>query len=95
MTGTYCGGRSPDDHTLSWLTLKELLDYDYDQLFWDRRVKKQTPNGGLKYAASAVIGEGRHLSVREFLGESIFFERLETLKGLGEPEDVRIIFWFF
>ena len=85
----------PDGHALSWLTLKELLDFDYDQIFWDRRVKKQRPNGGWNYAARAESGEGRHLSVREFLGESIFFERLETLKALGEPEDVRIIFWFF
>ena len=85
----------PDGHALSWLTLKELLDFDYDQIFWDRRVRKQLPYSKWHGAARAENGEGRYLSIREFLGESHFFDVLETLKGLGAPENVRIIFWFF
>jgi hypothetical protein len=32
-------------------------------------------------------------TVREFLGQS-FFNELQILSTLGEPEDVRIVFWF-
>lgn len=87
---------SPDDvdyaldagHSHSWLMLAELLAYDYDQVFWDRRVTRDG-NG----AALAEEGEGEHLTLRAFLGEW-FFETLAALGKLGAPEDVRIVFWF-
>jgi hypothetical protein len=75
-------------HSASWLTLAELLAYDYDQVFWDRRVTKDG-NG----AALAEGGEGEHLSLREFLGQG-YFDRLDLLAALGRPEDVRVAFWF-
>src|SRR5690349_22470025 len=40
-------------HNASWLTLAELLAYDYDQVFWDRRVTKALPSGVLDGAALA------------------------------------------
>ena len=73
-----------DAHSASWLTLAELLAYDYDQTFWDRRI-----NG----RALAEEGEGVHLPLREFLGEG-FFGYLDGLRRLGDPENVRIVFWF-
>lgn len=77
-----------DGYSASWLSLKELLEYDYDQVFWDRRVTKGTSG-----AALAEEGEGRHLPIREFLG-GFFFKEVERLKEYGEPEDVRVVFWF-
>jgi hypothetical protein len=77
-----------DCHSTSWLTLAELLAYDYDQVFWDRRVTK-----GNNGAALADEGEGRHLPLREFLGPW-YFGQLDELTRLGDPSSVRIVFWF-
>lgn len=77
-----------DGHSASWLTVAELTAFDYDQVFWDRRVTKNG-NG----AALADEGEGEHLTVREFLGTG-FFHDLDQLATLGAPEDVRVVFWF-
>lgn len=86
-----------DYHSLSWLSLKELLDFDYEQTFWDRRISRTTimPNGGklIDGAALAEEGEGQTITYREHLGEG-FFKDLDVLKTLGQPEDVRVVFWF-
>lgn len=86
-----------DYHSKSWLTLKELLDFDYEKTFWDRRISRTTHNefGGsfTDGAALANEGEGKTITYRDHLGES-FFKDLETLKTFGNPEDVRIIFYF-
>jgi len=84
-------------HSFSYLTLKELVDFDYDQTFWNRRVTKTEffsdvgsyTNG----AARAKEGEGTTISYREHLGAD-FFVDLEVLRSLGKPEDVRIVFYF-
>lgn len=84
-------------HSCSWLTLKELLDFDYEKVFLDRRITRTTimPNGCIfsNGAALANEGEGRNITYREFLGES-FFKVIDVLKSLGSPENVRIVFWF-
>lgn len=86
-----------DYHSFSWFTLKELLDFNYEQTFWNRRITRTTklPSGALfsDGAALAEEGEGETITYREHLGES-YFADIETLKSLGEPEDVRVIFWF-
>jgi len=99
-TATTNGGEiecDADYHYLSYLTLKELLDYDYEQTFWDRRISRTTYNdkgGSFTNGASlAEEGEGSIITYREHLGEW-FFNEIEILKTLGEPENVRIIFFF-
>lgn len=77
----------------SWLTLGELLNFDYEQVFWDRRITREVSPGSFDGAARAEEGEGRHLSVREFLGPW-YFAVLERLRSLGAPDEVRIVFWF-
>ena len=81
-------GDGSDWHSASHLTTKELLDFDYEKEFWNRRVMKNNTGASL-----AEEGEGTVLSYRENLGE-FFFLHLEELKQLGNPEDVRIVFWF-
>lgn len=76
-----------ESHGASWLTLAELFAYDYDQVFWDRRVTKNG-NG----AALADEGEGKHLTLREFLGRD-YFRALDRLV-LADPGAVRVVFWF-
>lgn len=75
-------------HSESWLYVKELLEFDYDQDIEDRRVGRWvTPtffNGGL----TCKPGEGRKTTYREFLGLD-YFEELESL-----PPDGRIVFCF-
>lgn len=78
----------PDGHSHSWLSLKELLEVDYDVTFEDRRVTR-----GSNGAYIADVGEGTIVSLRDHLGNE-FFSTLEVLKTLGSPEDVRLVFWF-
>jgi hypothetical protein len=81
------------NHSFSYLTLRELLDYDYDQVFWDRRITRQEAPNYWNGAALANEGEGQHLTIREFLGDG-FFGQIEILKTYGEPDDVRVVFGF-
>jgi hypothetical protein len=70
------------------MLLSELLAFDYNKVFWDRRVMK-----GRNGASLAKVGEGVHLSYRAFLGKN-YFESLEVMQGLGQPDLVRVVFCF-
>lgn len=72
-------------HTHTWLSIDELLNYDYDQLVEDRRVTINN-NGG----CTCEPGDGKTETLREFLGEG-FFRDLKTLKECGVE---RIVFAF-
>ena len=61
----------------SYLTLQELLDFDYDKTFENQRDKHKT----------------EIMTYRENLGQW-FFDDLDKLKAIDEPQNVRIIFWF-
>lgn len=85
-------------HSCSYLTLKELLDFDYEKTFWNRRISRTTYRAdgsvsGSNGACLAEEGEGEIVTYRENLGNN-FFKELEELKTLGEPENVRIVFYF-
>lgn len=56
-------------HSESYLTLKELLDFNYNEIAYD------------------------NVSYYDYL-QKHFFEELEIMKTLGDPDKVRIIFWF-
>jgi hypothetical protein len=73
-----------DNWPCSHITLKTLLEFDYDQTFEDRRI-----DGG----NTCEPGSGEVVTFREFLGET-FFRDLEIMKTLGAPENVRVIFHF-
>ena len=86
-----------DAHSASFLTVKELLDFDYEKQFWNRRISRTThyPEGG-SYTDGAAIaeeGEGEILSYRQNLG-GYFFEILKELSELGDTRDTRVVFWF-
>lgn len=80
-------------HGYSWLTIAELLAYDYDQTFEDRRTVKFTPPGTYDNAALADEGEGERVTMREFIGEW-FLDRVQELTKFGDPADVRLVYWF-
>lgn len=76
----------------SYLTLKELLDYDYDQQIEDRRCT--ITEGNVSFGGNICEpGQGKKMTMMEFLGDH-FFEHITILQSLGEPEDVRVVFWF-
>lgn len=111
------------EHSGSYLTLKELLDYD-----WNQKVKfaglvskseyQEFKNNGSPQSwcggsnALLISNEDMEKYIRgeitfekDFINTLIqwelpvkectyFNEAIETLKTLGKPEDVRIVFWF-
>lgn len=76
-------------HSMTHVTLKQLIDFDYSQTFEDRRCMRDG-NG----AADAGIGNGEVKTFKEFLGE-YFFAEIDKLKQLGySPDDLRILMGF-
>lgn len=85
-------------HSFSFLTLSELINFDYDKPFEDLNVSytlegKSLYIGGSIFREKVKSGEGVMTTYREFLGE-FYFEELEIMKTLGEPDDVRVVFYF-
>ena len=80
-------------HSASYFTLSELLAFDYDQTFENRRVTKQTGPNTWDGSCIAEKGEGRIVSYRDNLGNE-FFDSLKLLQTLGDGESVRIVFFF-
>jgi hypothetical protein len=78
-----------DYHSHSYLTLRELVEFDYDQQFEDRRATRDGDGG-----CTSEPGGGTMTTYREFLKYNNFFEHIEILKTLGGLDDVRIVFWF-
>lgn len=69
-------------HGHGWLSVAELQAVNYEQAVEDRRGKNGT---------TLPAGEGRRVTLREFLGPC-FFEYLNALKSAGAQ---RVVFWFF
>lgn len=79
-------GIFPDDIDYAWVTAAELLNFDYEQSFEDRR-----DYDGMGYMVEK--GKGRQTTYRELLGEN-FFNDLEVLRSLENPDHTRIVFAF-
>lgn len=77
-----------DAHDPSWVSVTELLAFDYNAVMEDRRVSL-TGDG----SNTCPVGEGRVMTYREFLG-SWFFEDLARLRALEKRSDTRVVFWF-
>jgi hypothetical protein len=75
-------------HSHSWFLLSELLAFDYERILWNRRIRR-----GIDGAALAEAGEGVYQTYRDFLGQE-FFDTLEIMRRLGEPNRVRVVFCF-
>lgn len=77
-------------HSFSYITLEELLSVDYNFTFNDVR---GTSEETCIYDPLLIPIEGETTTLKKFLGTS-FFEDLEILKTLEDPDKVRIIFYF-
>lgn len=82
--------RDVGDHSRTWLSVQELLDYDYDQIIEDRRTTGRLPSGVISGAVTCAPGKGDFQKLREFLGDG-FFSDLEELKRIGAE---RLVFGF-
>lgn len=94
-----------DDSTHSWgrhtnnghsghhVYLSQLLDFDYEQTFEDLRVNRQIAPNLWDGGCTGDPGEGKLMTIREFLGK-VFFKDLQELATLGEPDKVRFVFYF-
>ncbi len=74
----------------SWLSVAELVAFDYDALTEDRRVTRMTPGGFMSGAETCDIGEGQTMTYREFLGPD-FFHDIAELQRIGAD---RVVFCF-
>jgi hypothetical protein len=72
-------------HSHSWLSVKELVEFDYEEMTEDRRCT--VGNDGV---CTYEVGKGEKMSYREFLGEHYFKE----LAALEECGCTYIVFWF-
>lgn len=82
-----------DAHTASWLSVNELADFDYTQTVNDRRVTRQTGPNSWDGGVTGAPEEGTVKTYHELLGQA-FLDDVEQLRSLGDPEDVRVVFWF-
>lgn len=73
-----------DNYLASWFLVSEMLNFNYDCEFEDRRGDDQK---------ILPIGMGVITTVREYIGPK-FFEDLEILKNLGDPMKTRVIISF-
>lgn len=78
------------EHSFSWLSVAELLAFDYDQTFEDRRVTRQTGPNSWDSGVTGDPGDGEQTTFRQFLGEG-FFRDLDILRVSGAE---RIVFGF-
>lgn len=81
-----------DAHFPSYHSLSDLLTVDYERIVENRRQLKRI---GKVLLGANVVGEGEaeKMTLRKFLPKR-YFDELEVLKTLGDPEDVRVVFWF-
>lgn len=79
-----------DAHSASWLTIEELLAFDYDAEMEDRRITVQLAPNHWHGGMTAEPGGGEMVTYRAFLGQH-FFDDLAKLTNAGAE---RIVFWF-
>lgn len=77
-------------HSCSWLSVQELLAFDYDATFEDRRTRAQIAPNVWSCAEDAGEGRGKVTTFRDFLGAG-YFKELDRLKAAGVE---RIVFGF-
>ena len=75
-----------DNHSATWFLVSELLCYNYDILFENRR-----SISGFEETVPAGLGE--LISIKEYIGHK-FFDDLYILQNLGDPTKIRVVISF-
>jgi hypothetical protein len=81
-----------DAHNHSWLSVRELTEFDYEAEVEDRRYTRQEAPGFFNGGATCEPGSGNRMTWREFLGAS-FMRDVAMLRAMDEP-DAQVVFWF-
>jgi hypothetical protein len=79
-----------DAHSVSWLSISELLAYDYDRIVTGKERRAVMAAHHDDRGGAVMAEEVNGMAMRELLGES-FFDELQALKACGAE---RIVFWF-
>lgn len=92
------------DHSFSWLTLRELLDYPYDGLMVERGMVDKKTAAAFRatgkppeeWCGDTTAKEWVRLEWQRPLREAakLFGKIIETISPLGDPDSVRIVFGF-
>ena len=77
-------------YSSSWLSVKELVEFDYEATMEDRRVTLQTGPNSWDGGQTSKPGGGKTKTYREFLGQAF----LDDIQTLQEIDADRVIFWF-
>jgi len=83
-------GWRDDAHTPSWLSMEELMAFNYSAQVEDRRCTRRVAGGYMSGAETCAPGEGEQMPWSEFLGDW-FMDELKRLKDAGAE---RLVFWF-
>lgn len=78
--------RSPEVHSPSWLSLHELLTFDWDQPLVD--LEPGRPDA--RWARSEIVTYRDAVSASKFVTSGL----AELLKLVDDPRDLRMVFWF-
>lgn len=82
-----------DAHSFTYVTLAELLAFDYSKPVEDRRVTKQIAPNAWDGGCTAEPGAGKMTTYRDLL-DGAFFAELDRLSELGHAADVRVLMFF-
>lgn len=79
----------------SWLSVRELVEYDYMQAVNDRRVTRQVGSNSWDGGVTGNPDEGMQMTLAAFLG-SEFMVDVRILERMSEDnlDSVRVVFWF-
>lgn len=78
-----------DYHSASWLSIKELKEFNYNEIMEDRRYTKRISDNMFDGGATCEPGQGEKMTWSEFLGERYIKQLNEFIDG-----EYRIVFWF-
>ncbi len=80
-------------HSFTYVTLADLLAFDYSKAIEDCRVVEQVGPNAWDGGATVKRGGGKITTYRDFL-DGYFFTELDRLSELGHPADVRVLMFF-
>jgi hypothetical protein len=79
-----------DAHSASWLSIAELIAFDFDAKVEDRQVTVQTGPNSWNGGATCDPGKGSVTTWRDFLGHGW----VDSIRNLADMGADRIVFWF-
>lgn len=87
-----------DAHSVSWLTLKELKEFNINQSYYDKRLILSKKDGKINAVCQDTngthLGEVGETTIFGVFGSNSWNELILKMEAIGEPENVRLVFFF-